>query len=157
MQFGEMPHTPLSSLSIPNYPMAFDEVSIDYYNRNYLKTDRPAPFQNNNAVQQSCAATYTKEAEYISTSESKSDLTIYTYNQTSRCIISEINTKLKNIDVGYQFNYDNILKKRINIKFADNKNMLADMLAKDSSDAKILKFTNNIFIQKSHLRRNKNC
>jgi len=31
------------------------------------------------------------------------------------------------------------------------------MLAKDSSDAKILKFTNNIFIQKSHLRRNKNC
>ena len=55
-------------------------------------------------------------------------------------------TKLKHIDVRYHFNRDNILKKRINLKYIDTENMLDDILTKDSNGAKILKFTNNIFI-----------
>jgi len=114
---------------------------------------------------QTCVATSTAEAEYISTSENvkkilwirniikeilnkKLNITIYTDNQASKCIMEngEINTKLKHIDVRYHFNRDNILKKRINLKYIDTENMLADILTKDSNGAKILKFTNNIFI-----------
>ncbi len=114
---------------------------------------------------QSCVATSTAEAEYISTSESvkkilwlrniikeilnkKLNITIYTDNQASKCIMEngEINTKLKHIDVRYHFNRDNILKKRINLKYIDTENMLADILTKDSNGTKIQRFTNNIFI-----------
>ena len=114
---------------------------------------------------QTYVATSTAEAEYRTTSENvkkmlwfrniikevlnkKLNLTIYTDNQTSKCIMEngEVNTKLKHIDVRYNFNRNNILKKRINLKYVDTENMLADILTKDSNDIKILKFTNNIFI-----------
>ncbi|KAL6596801.1 hypothetical protein U3516DRAFT_787411 [Neocallimastix sp. 'constans'] len=82
---------------------------------------------------QTCVATSTAEAKYISTSENiikilwirnilkklinyNKTITIFTDNLTSKITIenSEINTKLKHIDIRFHFNRDNIVKRKIN-------------------------------------------
>jgi len=92
---------------------------------------------------QSCVATSTAEAEYISTSENlkkilwirnilkelinyNKTITKYTDNLASKTTIEngEINTKLKHIDTN---------------------NMLADILTKNTNGTNILNFTNKIF------------
>ena len=113
---------------------------------------------------QSCVATSTAEAEYISTSENlkkilwirnilkelinyNKTITIYTDNLASKTTIEngEINTKLKHIDIRFHFNKDNIDKKIVKLEYIDTNNMLADILTKNTNGTKILNFTNKIF------------
>jgi len=66
----------------------------------------------------------------------------------------EINTKLMHIDIRYNFNKDNILKKRINLKYVDMENMLTDILTKFLNSTKILKFI-ILFLYKNLINKEK--
>jgi len=87
---------------------------------------------------QTCVATSTAEAKYISTSENiikilwirnilkklinyNKTITIFTDNLTSKITIenSEINTKLKHIDIRFHFNRDNIVKRKVKLEYKD--------------------------------------
>jgi len=93
---------------------------------------------------QSWVATSIVEADYINTSKNvkkilwlrniikeilnkKLNITIYTDNQSSKCIMKndEINSKLKHKDIRYHFNRDNILNKRINLRYVGMERMSA--------------------------------
>ena len=121
---------------------------------------------------QTCVATSTAEAEYISTSENikkilwirnilkelinyNKTITIFTDNLASKITIEngEINTKLKHIDIRFHFNRDNIVKRKVKLEYKDTKEMLADALTKDVNGTKMSIFANKIFnIKKSNLR-----
>ena len=115
---------------------------------------------------QTCVATSTAEAEYVSTSINSKrvlwiknmlyeifkidrPITIFTDNKASKKIIEngEINKKLKHINIHYHFNIDNMMKNKIKIKYINTLNMLADPLTKDIHGTKMSEFTNKIFIK----------
>jgi len=58
---------------------------------------------------------------------------IYTDNQRSKCIMENDETKLKYVEVRYNFSREYIKKKRILLKYIDPKNILANKLTKDSN------------------------
>ena len=57
----------------------------------------------------------------------------------------ELNTKLKHISIKFHFNRDNILNKRILLKYKQTEEMLADALTKNINGSKMSKFTDKIF------------
>jgi len=95
-------------------------------------------------------ATFTAEAEYISTDKcskkvlwirnilielfnDKSLIILYSDNMASKICIEngEINTKLKHISIKYYFSKNNIIDKRIKLKYKNNNEMLDDALPKN--------------------------
>jgi len=115
---------------------------------------------------QTCVATSTAEAEYVSTSVNSKrilwiknmlkeimnynkPMIIYTDNKASKKTIEngEINSKLKHINIHYHYNIDNILKNKIKLEYINTANMLADPLTKDLHGTKMSEFTNKIFVK----------
>jgi len=113
---------------------------------------------------QTCVATSTAEAEFISTSENikkilwirnilkdlinyNKTITIFTDNLASKITIEngEISIKLKYIDIIFHFNRDNIVKRKVKLEYKDTKEMLADALTKDINGTKMSIFANKIF------------
>lgn len=57
----------------------------------------------------------------------------------------DLNTRLKHINIKFHFDKDNIDNHKINLKYINTENMIADILTKDVNGSKMSMFTNHIF------------